>query len=136
MQLKNQKYYLTRIKDTFGMPKILYPCKSEYPPIVTILIIYIGAELNGIVYFQYYVSLWFALISKAISKINSSSYTFKTKFHRDTFKTEEIVFVTTDGHTDRRIELLRFLCWCRFSINIFYRVAYISLCVLQAPVQI
>lgn len=33
-------------KATFGMPKILYPCRFFYPPIVSILAIY-----NGVKYF-------------------------------------------------------------------------------------
>lgn len=46
------------------MPKVVYPGRFIYAPIVPILAIYQGAEFNVIVYYiYYYVLLWLALIS-------------------------------------------------------------------------
>lgn len=37
-------------KDIIGMPKVLYTCRFLSPAVVTLLVIYNGAVLDGIVY--------------------------------------------------------------------------------------
>lgn len=53
---KNIYVFKRERKSTFGMPKVLYSCSFLSPPVVPTLVIYNGAELNGIMYIYYYVS--------------------------------------------------------------------------------
>lgn len=49
--------------DTFGILKVKCPCRLLSSPIVPILAIYNDAELNGIVFVQYYFPLYLTLFS-------------------------------------------------------------------------